>query len=85
MVAFQCRHLGSTHYGCDSHIASHIDSARLRAALASGMAIDANVLINETRIREELRNYNTPQASIHAGYDRASVTILTPNVTPLLV
>ncbi len=39
-------------------------------ALTLGMAIDANVLINE-RIREELRNGVTPQAAIHAGYDRA--------------
>jgi preprotein translocase subunit SecD len=39
-------------------------------ALALGMAIDANVLINE-RVREELRNGNTPQAAIFAGYDRA--------------
>ena len=47
------------------------------------MAIDANVLINE-RIREELRNGNTPQASIHAGYDRAFDTILDSNVTTLI-
>ena len=52
-------------------------------ALALGMAIDANVLINE-RIREELRNGNTPQASIHAGYDRAWDTILDSNVTTLI-
>jgi len=52
-------------------------------ALALGMAIDANVLINE-RIREELRNENTPQASIHAGYDRAFDTILDSNVTTLI-
>ena len=52
-------------------------------ALALGMAIDANVLINE-RIREELRNGNTPQASIHAGYDRAFDTILDSNVTTLI-
>ncbi|MDH5513431.1 MAG: protein translocase subunit SecD, partial [Gammaproteobacteria bacterium] len=44
-------------------------------ALTVGMAIDANVLINE-RIREELRNGNTPQASIFAGYERAFGTIL---------
>ncbi|MGB2833829.1 MAG: protein translocase subunit SecD [Methylotenera sp.] len=52
-------------------------------ALALGMAIDANVLINE-RIREELRNGNTPQASIHAGYDRAWDTILDSNVTTMI-
>jgi preprotein translocase subunit SecD len=53
-------------------------------ALALGMAIDANVLINE-RVREELRNGNTPQASIHAGYDRAFGTILDSNVTTFIV
>ncbi len=52
-------------------------------ALTVGMAIDANVLINE-RIREELRNGNTPQAAIHAGYDRAWGTILDSNVTTLI-
>jgi preprotein translocase subunit SecD len=52
-------------------------------ALALGMAIDANVLINE-RIREELRNGNTPQAAIHAGYERAWATILDSNVTTLI-
>lgn len=52
-------------------------------ALALGMAIDANVLINE-RVREELRNGNTPQASIHIGYDRAFDTILDSNVTTLI-
>lgn len=52
-------------------------------ALTLGMAIDANVLINE-RIREELRNGNTPQASIHAGYDRAFDTILDANVTTMI-
>jgi preprotein translocase subunit SecD len=52
-------------------------------ALALGMAIDANVLINE-RIREELRNGNTPQASISAGYSRAWDTILDSNVTTLI-
>jgi preprotein translocase subunit SecD len=49
-------------------------------ALTVGMAIDANVLINE-RIREELRNGNSPAASIFAGYDRAFATILDSNVT----
>jgi preprotein translocase subunit SecD len=44
------------------------------------MAIDANVLINE-RIREELRNGNSPAASIFAGYDRAFATIFDSNVT----
>ena len=52
-------------------------------ALTLGMAIDANVLINE-RIREELRNGITPQAAIHAGYDRAFGTILDSNVTTLI-
>ena len=52
-------------------------------ALALGMAIDANVLINE-RVREELRNGNTAQASIHAGYDRAWDTILDSNVTTMI-
>jgi preprotein translocase subunit SecD len=52
-------------------------------ALTLGMAIDANVLINE-RIREELRNGNSPQASIHAGYDRAFGTILDSNITTLI-
>ncbi|MGZ8982828.1 MAG: protein translocase subunit SecD [Methylotenera sp.] len=52
-------------------------------ALALGMAIDANVLINE-RVREELRNGNTPQASIYAGYERAFDTILDSNVTTLI-
>lgn len=52
-------------------------------ALTLGMAIDANVLINE-RIREELRNGITPQAAIHAGYDRAFATILDSNVTTFI-
>ncbi|MDD5180646.1 MAG: protein translocase subunit SecD [Gallionellaceae bacterium] len=52
-------------------------------ALTLGMAIDANVLINE-RIREELRNGNTPQASIHAGYDLAFGTIFDSNITTLI-
>jgi preprotein translocase subunit SecD len=52
-------------------------------ALTLGMAIDANVLINE-RIREELRNGMTPQAAIHAGYERAFGTILDSNVTTLI-
>ncbi|MES2561754.1 MAG: protein translocase subunit SecD [Pseudomonadota bacterium] len=52
-------------------------------ALTLGMAIDANVLINE-RVREELRNVNTPQAAISAGYDRAWNTILDSNVTTLI-
>ena len=52
-------------------------------ALTIGMAIDANVLINE-RIREELRNGNTPHASIHAGYERAFGTIIDSNVTTLI-
>ena len=52
-------------------------------ALTLGMAIDANVLINE-RIREELRNGNTPQASIHAGYEQAFGTIFDSNITTLI-
>lgn len=52
-------------------------------ALALGMAIDANVLINE-RIREELRNGMTPQAALQAGYERAWATILDSNVTTLI-
>ncbi len=52
-------------------------------ALTLGMAIDANVLINE-RIREELRNGVTPQAAIHAGYERAWATILDSNITTLI-
>ncbi|MCE9641596.1 MAG: protein translocase subunit SecD [Betaproteobacteria bacterium] len=52
-------------------------------ALTVGMAIDANVLINE-RIREELRNGNTPQAAIFAGYERAWGTILDSNITTLI-
>ena len=52
-------------------------------ALTVGMAIDSNVLIFE-RIREELRNGNTPQASIHAGYERAWATILDSNITVLI-
>ncbi len=53
-------------------------------ALALGMAIDANVLINE-RIREELRAGSSPQAAIAAGFDRAWATILDSNVTTLIV
>ncbi|HEY0489752.1 MAG TPA: protein translocase subunit SecD [Telluria sp.] len=53
-------------------------------ALALGMAIDSNVLINE-RIREELRAGNSPQASIAAGFDRAWATILDSNITTLIV
>ena len=52
-------------------------------ALTIGMAIDANVLINE-RIREELRNGNTPHAAIFSGYDRAWGTILDSNITTLI-
>jgi preprotein translocase subunit SecD len=52
-------------------------------ALALGMAIDANVLINE-RIREEIRGGATPQAAIHAGYERAWGTILDSNITTLI-
>lgn len=52
-------------------------------ALVLGMAIDANVLINE-RVREELRNGKTPQEAIHNGYDRAWATIIDSNVTTLI-
>ncbi|APW40243.1 protein-export membrane protein SecD [Rhodoferax koreense] len=52
-------------------------------ALVLGMAIDANVLINE-RVREELRAGASPQGAIHAGYDRAWATILDSNVTSLI-
>lgn len=52
-------------------------------ALTLGMAIDANVLINE-RVREELRNGAAPQTAIHAGYERAWATILDSNVTTLI-
>lgn len=52
--------------------------------LTMGMAVDANVLINE-RIREELRNGSTPQASIYAGYEKAFGTILDSNLTTLIV
>jgi preprotein translocase subunit SecD len=51
--------------------------------LTVGMAVDANVLINE-RIREELKNGNSPQASIQTGYHRAFATILDSNVTTLI-
>ena len=53
-------------------------------ALTLGMAIDANVLINE-RVREELRSGMTPQMAIQAGYERAFGTILDSNVTTLIV
>ncbi|RZL53497.1 MAG: protein translocase subunit SecD [Variovorax sp.] len=52
-------------------------------ALAIGVAIDSNVLINE-RVREELRTGASPQAAIHAGYERAWGTILDSNVTTLI-
>lgn len=51
--------------------------------LTVGMAVDANVLIFE-RIREEIRNGSTPQASIHAGYAKAFSTIMDANVTTLI-
>ena len=52
-------------------------------ALALGVAIDSNVLINE-RIREELRDGASPQMAIHVGYERAWATILDSNVTTLI-
>jgi preprotein translocase subunit SecD len=51
--------------------------------LTVGMAVDANVLIYE-RIREEIRNGSTPQASIHAGFDKALSSIVDANVTTLI-
>jgi len=53
-------------------------------ALTLGMAIDANVLINE-RIREELRNGLNPQQAIHLGFERAWATIFDSNLTSLIV
>jgi len=53
-------------------------------ALVLGMAIDSNVLINE-RVREELRAGASPQAAIHAGFDRAWATILDSNITSAIV
>ncbi|MFM6986275.1 MAG: protein translocase subunit SecD [Hydrogenophaga sp.] len=52
-------------------------------ALALGMAIDSNVLINE-RVREELRNGSSPQTAINAGYEHAWGTILDSNITTLI-
>ena len=51
--------------------------------LTLGMGVDANVLINE-RIREEVRNGNSPQAAIHSGYERAFATIVDAHVTTLI-
>ena len=51
--------------------------------LTVGMAVDANVLIFE-RIREELRNGNSPQASIHSGYEKALSTIADANITTFI-
>jgi preprotein translocase subunit SecD len=51
--------------------------------LTVGMAVDANVLIFE-RIREEIKNGNSPQASIHSGYEKAFSTITDANVTTLI-
>jgi len=51
--------------------------------LTVGRAVDANILIFE-RIRVEIRNGNTPQASIHLGYDRALSTIVDANITTLI-
>jgi preprotein translocase subunit SecD len=51
--------------------------------LTVGMAVDANVLIFE-RIREEIKNGNSPQASIHAGYEKAFSTIIDANITTLI-
>ena len=54
------------------------------SALTLGMAIDSNVLINE-RIREELRNGESPQNAINLGFDRAWGTIIDSNLTTLIV
>ncbi|BCO31009.1 protein translocase subunit SecD [Thiohalobacter sp. COW1] len=51
--------------------------------LTVGMAVDANVLIYE-RIREEIRNGNSPQSSIHSGYEKAFSTIADANITTLI-
>ena len=51
--------------------------------LTIGMAVDANVIIYE-RIREELRAGKTALAAVHAGFDRAALTILDANVTTLI-
>jgi preprotein translocase subunit SecD len=51
--------------------------------LTVGMAVDANVLIFE-RIREEIKIGNTPQSSIHAGYEKALSTIADANITTLI-
>jgi preprotein translocase subunit SecD len=51
--------------------------------LTVGMAVDANVLIFQ-RIREEIRNGNSPQMSIHAGYEKAFSTIIDANITTLI-
>jgi protein-export membrane protein SecD len=51
--------------------------------LTMGIAVDANVLINE-RIREEMRSGKSPVASIEAGYTRAMSTIIDSNVTTLI-
>ena len=51
--------------------------------LTVGMAVDANVLIFQ-RIKEELKNGNSPQASIHAGYEKAFSTIADANITTLI-
>ena len=66
------------HAGCN---ADHAGYRRYR--LTIGMAVDANVLIFE-RIREEIRNGNTPQASIRAGYEKAFSTIADANITTLI-
>jgi len=52
-------------------------------ALTLGMAIDANVLINE-RVREELRGGRPPQQAIHEGYEKAFATIIDSNITTLI-
>ncbi len=52
--------------------------------LTVGMAVDANVIINE-RIKEELRWGKTPVAAIQAGYDRAFITVLDSNLTTMIV
>jgi len=51
--------------------------------LTLGMAVDANVLIFE-KIREEIANKNSPQSSIHVGYEKAFITIFDANITTLI-
>ena len=67
----------------DQHVWQETNPGIAGIVLTVGMAVDANVLIFE-RIREELRNGNSPQASIHSGYEKALSTIADANVTTLI-